>query len=117
MKTYTIKPEYFDLWDEEANENTVLTENDVEQFAEDWEMSVAELKNQLDEHEEEETDMNNKIWYAVQRNTEDDWGTGSYSLTEAIQMAKKQLPDYPETLVAVIENDTCIDEIRNFSDD
>ena len=57
------------------------------------------------------------IWYAVQRDQEDDWGTGSSSLTKAIQMARTQVGEYPDTQVAVIENDTCIDEIRDFSED
>jgi len=58
-----------------------------------------------------------KNWYAVQRNTEDDWGTGSYDLNEAKQMAKAQMDEYPDTLIAVIEeseNPVCVDEIRDF---
>jgi hypothetical protein len=62
--------------------------------------------------------MENKLWYAVQRDPEDDWGTGSYDMDEAITMAKKQLADYPETLIAVIDNHTsnpvCVEEIRDF---
>lgn len=53
-------------------------------------------------------------WYAVQRDTEDDWGTGSFDRDEAISMAKELREDYPGALVAVIQRDTCIDEIRNF---
>ena len=56
----------------------------------------------------------NKIWYAVQRDTEDDWGTGSFDRDEAISMAKELREDYPDALVAVIQRDTCIDEIRDF---
>ena len=60
-----------------------------------------------------------KYWYAVQMNREDnDWGTGSFDLDEAKEMAKK----YPEGLIAVIDggydengNATtgpiCVDEI------
>ena len=63
--------------------------------------------------------MENKLWYAVQRDHEDDWSTGSYDLDEAITMAKKQLADYPDTLIAVIDNHTsnpvCVDEIRDFN--
>lgn len=62
-----------------------------------------------------------KIWYAVQRDKEDDWGTGSYSKQEAIEMAKKYRDDYPGTLIAVIsEGDNppmtaeCIDLITDF---
>lgn len=61
-----------------------------------------------------------KLWYAVQTNTEDDWGTGSYDLEEAKAMARNQLPDYPDTLIAVIDNSTsnpvCVDEIRDFEE-
>lgn len=53
-------------------------------------------------------------WYAVQINREDDWGKGSYNLDEAIAMAKEQKENYPDTLIAVIENDTCIEEIIDF---
>lgn len=62
---------------------------------------------------EEETE--NAIWYAVQRDTEDDWGSGSYSLDEAMQMLRKLREDYPDALVAVIRqggDPICIDEIR-----
>lgn len=62
-----------------------------------------------------------EIWYAVLRDNEDnDWGTGSLDLNEAKQMAKNQLDDYPDTLIAVIEvnegddNSVCVDEIREF---
>lgn len=54
------------------------------------------------------------LWYAVQRDPEDDWGTGSFDLAEAKRMAARQLPDYPQTLIAVIENDVCIEEITDF---
>ena len=59
-----------------------------------------------------------KMWYAVQTNPEDDWGTGSYDLEEAKRMARAQKADHPETLIAVIDNSTpnpvCIEEIRDF---
>lgn len=54
-----------------------------------------------------------KNWYAVQRTTEDDWGTGSYSLEEAIEIAKQT---EGASLIAVIEmgdDPVCIDELRN----
>ena len=58
------------------------------------------------------------MWYAVMKNREDDWGTGSYNLDEAIEMARMQRKDYPETVVAVIDNHTsnpvCIKEITKF---
>ena len=58
-----------------------------------------------------------KLWYAVQKDREDDWGKGSYALEEAKEMAREQKEDYPDTLIAVIaENDDplCIDEITEF---
>lgn len=51
---------------------------------------------------------NNVIWYAVQRNTEDDWGTGSLDKNEALEMLNSN-EDYQ--LIAVIENGVCIEEI------
>lgn len=52
-----------------------------------------------------------KDWYAVQTSSDDDWGTGSYSLEEAIEMAK-QIEG--ATMIAVIEmgeDPTCKNEI------
>lgn len=67
-----------------------------------------------DQQEEEEK----KMWYAVLINREDDWGTGSYNKEEAIRMAREQLAEYPDTLIAVIDNSTsnpvCVDEITDF---
>lgn len=49
MKMYTIKPEYLPLWGEDADENTIITQDDVERLAADWETSVEELLEQLEE--------------------------------------------------------------------
>ena len=49
MKQYTIKPEYMPLWGEDADENTIITQDDVERFAADWEISVENLLKQLEE--------------------------------------------------------------------
>lgn len=58
------------------------------------------------------------LWYAVQQDPSDDWSTGSYDRDEAAQMARAQLADYPDTLIAVIDKSTsnpvCVDEIRDF---
>lgn len=51
MKTYIIKPDYIENFGNDANSMTVLTEDDVERLAEDWEMDVDELKGQLIEQE------------------------------------------------------------------
>ena len=56
--------------------------------------------------------MTNNYWYAVLVDEDDnDWGTGSYDLDKAIEMAKA----YPDGRVAVIDegNDPiCIDIIH-----
>ena len=56
------------------------------------------------------------MWYAVQRDREDDWSFGSYNLSEAVKMAKRQKQEYPETLIAVIddrtENAVCVEEME-----
>ena len=46
-------------------------------------------------------------WYAVQENTGDDWSYGSYDYYDAIEMLKRQ----GYGLIAVIEDDLCINEI------
>ena len=54
-----------------------------------------------------------KDWYAVQTSSDDDWGTGSYSLEEAIEIAKQT---EGASLIAVIEmgdDPVCVDELRN----
>lgn len=50
------------------------------------------------------------IWYAVQRSREDDWGTGSTELEDAIAMLREQ----GSGLIAVIEqgpDPVCVEEI------
>lgn len=60
----------------------------------------------------------NGYWYAVQRDREDDWSTGSYDREKALQIAQEQRNDYPDTLIAVIDNSgsnpVCIEEITEF---
>ena len=48
MATYRIKPEYIALWGDEANDETVLTEDDIEMIAHGWETPVDEIIDQLD---------------------------------------------------------------------
>lgn len=48
------------------------------------------------------------LWYAVQEDREDDWGTGSYDYQEACRMVLEQ--EYG--LIAVIKGDVCIEEIE-----
>lgn len=47
MKKYIIKPEFIEHYGPEANAYTVLTEDDVERLAEDWEKPVEEILDQL----------------------------------------------------------------------
>lgn len=57
--------------------------------------------------------MENKVWYAVMLDREDnDWSLGSYDRDEAEKIAVKNLDSHPESYIAVIENDTCIEEIE-----
>ena len=59
-----------------------------------------------------------KTWYAVMMNQEDnDWGTGSYDLEEAVNMVKKyRALGESDAFVAVIEESehdaVCVEEIR-----
>jgi len=54
----------------------------------------------------------NRFWYAVMRDREDDdWGTGSYDLEEAKEMCRQ----YPEGYIAVIKEGAdpiCVEEIE-----
>ena len=52
--------------------------------------------------------MENKIWYALQRNTDDDWSEGTYDRETAMKLLEG-CDKYQ--LIAVIENDVCIEEI------
>jgi hypothetical protein len=52
--------------------------------------------------------MNTTLWYAVQTDREDDWGTGSYDYNEAVKMLKRQ----GRGLIAVIDGDVCVNEIE-----
>ena len=49
-------------------------------------------------------------WYAVQMDSTDDWGNGSYDYDKAVEMLKEQ----GEGLIAVIDEDTsfCLEEIK-----
>lgn len=70
------------------------------------------IREALDERE-----ISIPYWYAVLRDKEDqDCGTGSYDKAEAIKMAENQKEDYPETYIAVIDNQNsdafCVDTIE-----
>ena len=49
MRTYKIKEEYIDKWGSDANDETIVTYEQVKRFAHDWEITVDELLEQLEE--------------------------------------------------------------------
>ncbi len=51
MKTYHIKPEYFDLWfgKESPDPDYIVTQDELENLSREWETPVPELLEQLDE--------------------------------------------------------------------
>lgn len=52
--------------------------------------------------------MENKLWYAVEKDAEDnDWGYGSFDKAEAIEMAKRTESE----IIAVIDGDECVEEL------
>ena len=48
MAEYHIKPEYIDLWGDEANGDTVIRGTELKGYADGWEKTVPELIEQLD---------------------------------------------------------------------
>ena len=79
---------------------------------EDWDSGrsnppvyVAEL---LERVAKEDKEMADRLWYAVQRDRDDDWGDGSFDRKEAIKMLKEQ----GYGLIAVIDGDVCTEEIE-----
>lgn len=106
MKTYTIKPEYLELYGPEATENTKLTEDEVGELARAWSTPEWELQDQLIPE-----DGKWRYWFAVQRDREDEWDNGSYILGEAKDMARRM----GAQLIAVIDEGNgepvCVDEI------
>ena len=58
--------------------------------------------------------MENKLWYAVMRDNDDnDWGSGSYDYAEAVERVQKYIPDGGYSAVIEEGNDPiCVEEIR-----
>lgn len=58
-----------------------------------------------------------KYWYAAQKDTDDEWGNGSYDLDEAKKIARDyRARGYENALVAVIDEGAdpiCVDEIND----
>lgn len=48
-KLFRIKPEYIQLWGEDATEDTVLTEDEVADIARGWDVPVVSLMGQLEQ--------------------------------------------------------------------
>lgn len=63
--------------------------------------------------------MENKIWYAVMRDNDDnDWGTGSFDKDIAIDLALSyRVQGHEDAYIAVIDDEgkVCIDEIRDLA--
>lgn len=67
------------------------------------------------------TEKEMKTWYAVLRDNDDnDWGTGSHNLAEAMQMARKlRAEGDQDAYIAVIDDGidpVCVDTIRDLDD-
>lgn len=72
------------------------------------------------ETEEEDDEMETKLWYAVMRDLEDsDWGTGSYDLDEARAKVNELREDgNTDAYIAVIDmhnedDPVCVEEIHD----
>ena len=49
MKNYRIKEEYLDRWGEDVTEDYIVTQEELERLASEWEIPVEELLEQLEE--------------------------------------------------------------------
>lgn len=49
MKKYHIKPDYLSQWGEDTTMETVVTLEEVERLAAEWDMPIEELLAQLEE--------------------------------------------------------------------
>lgn len=46
-QTYHIKPEYLSMWGEDATEDTVIDQTELERLAAEWGAEIDDLKDQL----------------------------------------------------------------------
>lgn len=87
------------------------------------EETVEETEEATEENNQDEEENNMKIWYAVMMDKEDnDWGTGSHDLGEAIAMVRRYRDDgNPDAYIAIIDESGvapfCIDEIHDIEED
>lgn len=49
MKAYKIKEEYLDRWGEDVTADDIVTQEELERLASEWEIPVEELMEQLEE--------------------------------------------------------------------
>lgn len=105
MKFYRVNDEHMDSWIGNGYpvEDLIVTDSEIAELARGWGRTVEELLAEVEELDHE------PVWYAVQTDSEDEWGYGSYDKGEAISM---MLADEKYQLIAVIENDCCIEEIK-----
>lgn len=45
--TYKIKPEYCPLWGDDATDNTIITEDELEMIVRGWEITKEDVIHQL----------------------------------------------------------------------
>lgn len=65
---------------------------------------------------EEDTEM--KMWYAVLQDADDnDWGTGSFCLSEAFCMARRYGPNAYIAVIEDGENPVCVEEIHDIPEE
>lgn len=88
MKYFRIRPEFLTLWGEETTADTVVTMNDIEELAADWEKPVEDLMQQVEEvcllvnggrYERQNVVINSKLYAIVSFVEKDANGTKHYS--------------------------------------
>ena len=60
-KFYTVKPEYYSLWGENVDAETILTTEEVLALADEWGKTLDEVLAQLDKHERTGISIDNGI--------------------------------------------------------
>lgn len=94
-----LKGSWGDFWKVEMSLTNIITGEKMTNV-------INVLKDATDTDDGKRIDPN--IWYAVQESNEDAWDYGSHNFDEA----KLMLADQGYGLIAVIENDCCVKEIR-----
>lgn len=47
LEAYHVKPEFFSMWGEDVDENSVITLDEVKRLADEWNTSTSDLLDQL----------------------------------------------------------------------